>query len=310
MRDREIVALQEAYASIYSPQREFEGWVNELMEEGYDLSEYTWDEMYEIYMSEEGNRLNPRTGNVEPQTKYAKRTFPPNPTYTGIKHTSGKPGIGKVLPGGLTMSYELEGETVDEMATTQTQFRPPYSAGTTGERKAPPAPQLPKPVPTTPRKPSPVGTIPSTRKPLNNSVDLFDTILEHLVAEGYADTNEAALKIMANMSEEWKQSIVEEVLDERNRGERGMSDKEVTRRRNLGGNVRSRVSASSLGDHGPQSAIQKFHKGKAKQRREIHKSGRGTRGDTGESGGQSRYQANKDHSDGYPSIIKRGDGPY
>lgn len=43
-------------------------------------------------------------------------------------------------------------------------------------------------------------------------VDLFDTILEHLVAEGYADTNEAALAIMVNMSEEWRQSIVE-VLD-------------------------------------------------------------------------------------------------
>ena len=39
--------------------------------------------------------------------------------------------------------------------------------------------------------------------------DAFDAILEHLVAEGYADTNEAALAIMANMSEEWRQSIVE-----------------------------------------------------------------------------------------------------
>ncbi len=39
--------------------------------------------------------------------------------------------------------------------------------------------------------------------------DFFDYILEHLVAEGYADTNKAALAIMANMSEEWKQSIME-----------------------------------------------------------------------------------------------------
>jgi len=39
--------------------------------------------------------------------------------------------------------------------------------------------------------------------------DTFDAILEHLVAEGYADTNENALAIMANMSEEWKQNIVE-----------------------------------------------------------------------------------------------------
>jgi hypothetical protein len=45
-------------------------------------------------------------------------------------------------------------------------------------------------------------------------VDLFDIILEYLVAEGYADTNEAALAIMVNMSEDWKESIVEEVLDE------------------------------------------------------------------------------------------------
>jgi hypothetical protein len=41
------------------------------------------------------------------------------------------------------------------------------------------------------------------------SFDLFDYILEHLVAEGYADNNKAALAIMANMSEEWKQDIVE-----------------------------------------------------------------------------------------------------
>ena len=47
------------------------------------------------------------------------------------------------------------------------------------------------------------------RMPQKEETDLFDTILEHLVAEGYADTNEAALAIMANMSEEWRESIVE-----------------------------------------------------------------------------------------------------
>jgi len=40
-------------------------------------------------------------------------------------------------------------------------------------------------------------------------VDNFDIILEHLVAEGYADTNENALVIMANMSEGWRESILE-----------------------------------------------------------------------------------------------------
>jgi len=43
--------------------------------------------------------------------------------------------------------------------------------------------------------------------------DMFDVILEYLVAEGYADTNESALVIMANMSEDWRESICESLLD-------------------------------------------------------------------------------------------------
>jgi hypothetical protein len=39
--------------------------------------------------------------------------------------------------------------------------------------------------------------------------DLFDIVKGHLMSEGYADTEEAALAIMANMSEEWRQSIIE-----------------------------------------------------------------------------------------------------
>jgi len=45
----------------------------------------------------------------------------------------------------------------------------------------------------------------------NQSFDLFDVIKGHLLDEGYADTEQAALAIMANMSEEWRQSIVEGV---------------------------------------------------------------------------------------------------
>lgn len=46
-------------------------------------------------------------------------------------------------------------------------------------------------------------------KKMKEGFDIFDVIIEHLVAEGYADTQQAALAIMANMSEEWRQSIVE-----------------------------------------------------------------------------------------------------
>ena len=43
----------------------------------------------------------------------------------------------------------------------------------------------------------------------HESYDLFDYIMEYLITEGYADTNESALVIMANMSEDWRESIVE-----------------------------------------------------------------------------------------------------
>jgi uncharacterized SAM-dependent methyltransferase len=54
-------SLMEAYNAVYAPQEEVElteeqvweeveNWVNSLLEEGYDLSEYTWEEMYESYI--------------------------------------------------------------------------------------------------------------------------------------------------------------------------------------------------------------------------------------------------------------------
>ena len=39
--------------------------------------------------------------------------------------------------------------------------------------------------------------------------DLYDIILSHLIDEGYAETPEAAEVIMVNMSEDWREDIVE-----------------------------------------------------------------------------------------------------
>jgi hypothetical protein len=86
-------------------------------------------------------------------------------------------------------------------------------------------PEAPKPAsaPAAPT-PRPVGksemiaaNIARARVPKPSTVssgfDLFDVVMGHLLDEGYADTNEAAIAIMANMSEEWRESIVEaEVL--------------------------------------------------------------------------------------------------
>jgi len=42
-------ALRKEAEAKKTKKEEFESWVNELVEEGHDLSDYTWDEMYDIY---------------------------------------------------------------------------------------------------------------------------------------------------------------------------------------------------------------------------------------------------------------------
>ena len=96
--------------------------------------------------------------------------------------------------------------------------------------------------------------------------DLFDFILEHLVAEGYADTNEAALAIMANMSEEWKQSIVEELISE---GEKPFPHEKVERKQ------------KSLRDKGGDALERRMKMGAARRRaKEAERTG-GSQQDAG-----------------------------
>jgi hypothetical protein len=73
-------------------------------------------------------------------------------------------------------------------------------------RQAAPSPAAAKPA----AKPTPAAT--GSRKPgsIVSGFDMFDVVKGHLIDEGYADTEEAAIAIMANMSEEWKASIINE----------------------------------------------------------------------------------------------------
>jgi hypothetical protein len=44
---------------------------------------------------------------------------------------------------------------------------------------------------------------------ISESYNLYDIVLAHLIDEGYTDTIDGANAIMANMSEEWRESIIE-----------------------------------------------------------------------------------------------------
>jgi len=81
-------------------------------------------------------------------------------------------------------------------------------------KAAPPKPAAATP-PTPPAKPAPPknpvvdGTGAGKPKPVSSSLDLFDLVKGHLLDEGYADSEEGAMVIMVNMSEAWRESILE-----------------------------------------------------------------------------------------------------
>lgn len=204
MKDQEIVDLYEAYQSIYSNvDEEVETWVNSLVEEGYDLSDYTWDDMVEIYMDEA--RTDPRGRLASgPMSVYGGRGKP-SPDPEGDDNISrmdrAQRRVKRTQPA-------KKGRAADRLFTK-------YSARQSGMEhggEEGPGPKAPSRGGRSGRGANTDrGSGNAAKRRMSEDFDLFDTIIEHLVTEGYADTNESALAIMANMSEDWKQSIVEQL---------------------------------------------------------------------------------------------------
>jgi hypothetical protein len=98
------------------------------------------------------------------------------------------------------------------------------------------------------------GTAAATSTPtvVKAGVDLFDIIKGHLLDEGFADTEEAALAIMTNMSDEWRN----EILDELYKGKHGQSETEYMAGRSDAG---KRISGDEK--EGPASYASRWHKG-------------------------------------------------
>jgi hypothetical protein len=267
----------EAYNNVYAPQElteeqvweEVETWVNSLLEEGYDLSEYTWEEMYESYLEEAplpplspalqiaadaGKRAKEAKDKRSVQDFYGIKQKPPataTPTPAAAKPAAPAPAAARpsggapakvsptpTKPAGPAMG-KLGGTTFERRTPTSSELKAAQSARASGAspekalqaaksagapKVAPsntlsntvaaaskpaafsPTPAVAKTAPTPAAKPTPR----QQRLNMEMEYDTFDTVLEHLVAEGFADTNEAALVIMANMSEEWRQSILDE----------------------------------------------------------------------------------------------------
>jgi len=172
---------------------EFEYWVNSLIEEGYDLSDYTWDDMYDIYLDESAKRTPRKQRGAKPSAKEwqagrsdaGKRISgdeDTGPRYYTLGRARGAAVDAPTPPGERPQNTpRLAGWEKDDIQYRKANLKAGKTHKVGGERGLP------------------------------ESFDNFDIILEYLVAEGYADTNQAALVIMANMSEEWRQNILLEL---------------------------------------------------------------------------------------------------
>jgi len=125
---------------------EVEAWVNQLVEEGYDLSEYTWDDMVEIYNEQ---------------------------------FTLGKKKTKEELARYVAALQTLRGNNEEPTTRSQSSGEPTRRRRTTN------------------------------LKDVEVREDIYDTILSHLIDEGYAESVEQAEVIMVNMSENWRESICE-----------------------------------------------------------------------------------------------------
>jgi hypothetical protein len=327
------LGLFEAYQAVYAPQElteeqvweEVETWVNSLLEEGYDLSDYTWEEMYESYLSEMGQarttgqnssvftvKTTPGAGSAssqgggrgsgsspgrlvstsrpsgtsKPASKPKFGTTTPrgsSVTSTGVSGLSAADRAAYSAGGGNAAAQKGMGRTSAQVIAQgktnlgrMDQGKPapagakPTSGGSSTNPKSglsaysatkPSTTPSAKPAPSPAAKPSaapakatasakpsnalasataaaskPPAFNPSStaekkpslssqasglramqqrskeRQGLTQSFDMFDVVKGYLIGEGYADTEEAALAIMANMSEEWKQSIIVEAI--------------------------------------------------------------------------------------------------
>lgn len=253
--------MMEAYNAVYAPQEEvelteeqvqedFENWVNSLVEEGHDLSEYTWEDMYEYYLNEAPIRYSTGPTAADLQRQRAQASTRPAPAQNLRGLTVGPGGFninGRPVQPGMSPIFQRPGQPAPTTArppvaparppvaparpATQAPARPAAAparpAVTSTTKPTTTATTAPVTAPTAPTRPSLRSDIADLQKmrlasqerqrkggatvvgSQMSSFDMFDIVQGYLIDEGYAETEEAAAVIMANMSDEWKESILE-----------------------------------------------------------------------------------------------------
>jgi hypothetical protein len=215
---------------------EVETWVNSLVEEGYDLSDYTWEDMYEAYLTElKGVPVSffGRAGHhiwqgAKPVAKKVLSQLGKFGVAGAVGLTAdelltrgaGRELVGKALQQTRKLGPALRGEPTDSVGTAK-----PKPSGETGQiisaagGKGGKVTVGKEYAATLGGKKGTVKYDPSGKKSftaqLNASYeyDAFDLILEYLTSQGHVETLDEALYVMMEMDEKVIQDIVSEAFN-------------------------------------------------------------------------------------------------
>ena len=159
-------------------------WVEALIEEGYDLDQYTDEDLYEAYLDEVrgGGRIDPVSGFPKHGEK-ASRT----PKEAGL--------LMSPLDRAKARENALRKRGNTKQANQiQSRFIRPTERGLNRSIHA-----------------SNVARSDEKKRLMsqNEEFDLYDLVSEYLVSEGFCDSYEDADVIMANMSDDWRDEIIE-----------------------------------------------------------------------------------------------------
>ena len=179
----EVRGLMEAYQAVYTPQElteeqvweEVEEWVNALVEEGYDLSDYTWEEMYEAYLSEDVKKDSEGAGGAFRRWVGARATELGDIVGSGYKGIIGKE-TSSSNPLARTSNALARGGT-----TPVRDVIAPFVVGaiknTKSEPKASKAPDIAKPTPSNQPQPDFGGKLGNLILPPRGSSKAADPVV-------------------------------------------------------------------------------------------------------------------------------------
>lgn len=162
-------------------------WVEALIDEGYDLDEYTDEELYEAYLDEVrgGGRIDPVSGFPKHGEKVSRTPKEAGLLMSPLDRAKAREN-----------AFRKRGKT-KQANQIQSRFIRPTERGLNRSIHA-----------------SNVARSDEKKRLMsqNEEFDLYDLVSEYLVSEGFCDSYEDADVIMVNMSEEWRDEIIDEAV--------------------------------------------------------------------------------------------------